>query len=179
MSHNSNQAYSIWLLPETHSADVIESIIGKLSHRFDTPTYTAHATLCSGSWAGELSSLLAAVDAIARQSSPLTTTTSGIRYIDRRFQFFFLSLVTDNFLAVQNLAQDSLPGSRLPEVGPHLSLIYSDNFAGVDRAQLRAEWQSQMPDTAGFDRLALVLPSDNGWDDIAGWKIEHRTKLAG
>ncbi len=172
-----NQVYSVWLLPQPQTADVIDGFIDNLGERFDTPKFAAHATLCSGTWQGDDATLVAAVDTLASQSTSLVTNTNDIRFINSRFQFFYLSLAVDGLRDLQALAQQKLPGSRLPEVGPHLSLIYSDNLHGIDRRQLTEELQPQMPATVSFDRLALVLPEDNNWDDIAHWKIAHITNL--
>ncbi len=172
-----SQRYSIWLLPQQQTANLIDGFIANLGQRFATPGFSAHATLCSGTWVGNDSTLVATLESVAAQSTRVTTDSNGIRYIDSRFQFFFLGLATDGLRDIQQLALQEFTGARLPRVGPHLSLIYSNDFSGIDRAQLVDELLPQMPAEVEFDRLALVLPRDNNWEDIAHWKIAHIARL--
>ena len=176
MTNSEGQLYSIWLVPRKPTEDAINAIIDRLSQRYGT---SSHSTLCSGTWTGKQSELVAAVDDIARQLTAPAVDSIGIRQTENRFQFFYLALSVDDLLTAQGLAIQLLPGSGLPEVGPHISLIYSGDSNGIDRTQLSEELQSQMPDVVVFDRLALVLPRHNNWDDIAHWRLEYVVQLAG
>lgn len=178
MIKSEGQLYSIWLVPGKPTEDAINAIIDRLSQRYGTTGFSAHATLCSGRWTGKQSELVASVEDLAGRLSALAVESIGIRQTESRFQFFFLALSADDLLNAQDLAQHILPGSRLPEVGPHLSLIYSSDSSGIDRKLLSEELQPQMPEAVVFDRLALVLPKHNNWDDIADWRLEHLVPLA-
>lgn len=98
----------------------------------------------------------------------LPVNTSGIDWTDHWATFFFLRLTgADDLFARAALLAD---GSHPPEIGPHLSLMYSFGNHIIERDALRAELEGILPDVIRFDSLALVRPATGRWEDVERWE---------
>ncbi|MGE4488858.1 MAG: hypothetical protein AB7E95_04845 [Kiritimatiellales bacterium] len=170
--------YSIWLAPCAEQREILQRTIDLLSSRFGTPSFEPHATLCSGVWNNTEADLADVVDKVgrdlrARRELSLSVSSDGIDWIERWFGFFFLRLRCESDCFER--AGRMVKGSHSPEIGPHVSLLYSFGDKMIDRKTLRAELAETLPDVIRFDSLALVRPSTGGWEDIADWETLYRT----
>lgn len=93
----------------------------------------------------------------------------GIDWTDDWATFFFVRLTGADDLFSQ--AARFVEGAHSPEIGPHLSLLYSFGDQPIDREALRAEVAGSLPETIRFDALALVRPESGRWEDVASWKV--------
>lgn len=92
----------------------------------------------------------------------------GIDWTDHWATFFFLRLAcTDDLFS---RAAERVEGSHPPEIGPHLSLMYSFGEKTIDRAALCAELEGRLPEVIRFDSLALVHPATDRWEDVERWE---------
>jgi len=174
-----HRAYALWLLPDEPAAMQLETLIGELSERFGTPRFAPHATLCSGIWSGDPSVLAAVSARIAAALPPVRADTFGADGRDAYFQFFYIALLPDTLDIAVEEALRTLPSAHLPEAGPHVSLMYGDAAAGIDRGALADELADRIPPKIVFGRVALVFPGGNDWREIAKWKTECIFKMTG
>jgi len=168
--------YSIWLVPCAEQRAKLARVIESLAARFGTAPFAPHATLCSGTWDQGFPALIQTVDRMAAQFSSQRLTVEGMSWSDRWFGFFFLRLrcETNLFERACGLAE----GSHSPDIGPHVSLLYSFDAEGIDRHALREGLAGAMPSAIRFDTLELVRPATGRWEDVAGWETLHTVRLA-
>jgi len=164
-------SYSVWLVPAHPSRDALARVISEVAQRFGTPAFTPHSTLCSGKWEGGLEALKQLVDRLSSSLRPMTFATRGIDCGDQRTTFFYLKLDNDQAVPLFTQAARSLPGSHAPEIGAHLSLMYAEPTAGIDRKALANELSDRMPQQIDFDELQLVTPvgedsSSDHWEPL-------------
>lgn len=62
--------YSIWLMPCAEQRAVLGQVISDLASRCDALSFISHATLCSGEWSGEQSTLSAVFKVLAGRLPP-------------------------------------------------------------------------------------------------------------
>jgi hypothetical protein len=167
---------SIWLVPARPLRDALARVIGELAKRFGTPEFTPHATLCSGKWEASVEVLKQQVDALSSSLQPMTLATLGIDCRDKRTTFFYLRLDNDQPAPVFTQAKRALPGFHAPEIGAHLSLMYAEPDAGIDRKALANELSNRMPRQIDFDQLQLVRPVDKG-TNTEHWQVLHVVRL--
>ena len=177
MEHRAH-SYAMWLVPSETMLRLIGLMIDDLAQQFSTIRFSPHATLCSGTWAGHISELEPKVDAIAQKSGPVQVNVIGIRETDSFFQFFYIALDSDDLNTTIQAAGSLLPSARFPSVGPHVSLIYSDD-SNIDREKLRNNLAPQIPSQIKFDSLTLVTTKDNNWDNVANWRVEYTSRFVG
>lgn len=166
--------YAVWLLPESSAEAILEEVIRKIASQFELSRFIPHATLCSGEWSGELPELRKHVEAIASETAIVEADVVGVEGIDSYFQFFYLALDPEALQKVSDIALESLREAHLPSVGPHVSLMYSDDFTGIDRKALAGELKEKILERIVFKSLALVFPRANDWRDVANRQVECR-----
>jgi hypothetical protein len=169
-------SYSVWFVPARPLRDMLAHLIGELAQRFGTPAFTPHSTLCSGRWDGSLDSLKQKVNAVSASMQPMTLAAQGIGCGKKRTTFFYLRL--DNDLAAPLFAQAkrALHGSDTPEIGAHLSLMYAEPSARIDRKSLANELAERMPQQIDFDELQLVMPVAKGRNN-ENWQLQHVVRV--
>jgi hypothetical protein len=162
--------YSIWLVPCAEQREALQRTINGLSARFGTPPFMPHATLCSGVWNKSEAELFAAVEKVGRslRESRLSMKVDGIDWTDHWATFFFVRLTGADDLFSR--AAERVEGSHPPEIGPHLSLMYSFGDKQIDRDALCAELEGSLPDVIRFDSLVLVRPATGRWEDVERWE---------
>ncbi len=155
---------------------MLARIISELAQRFSTPAFTPHATLCSGKWEGGLEDLKRRIDRLSSLLQPTTIATEGIDFGDKKTTFFYLRL--DNKLATPVLTQakHTVPHSHSPPIGAHLSLMYAEPSADIDREALANELADRIPRQIDFDELQLVTPV--GRESASDhWQPQHVVRL--
>lgn len=162
--------YSIWLMPCAEQREELQQTINGLSARFATPSFMPHVTLCSRVWNKSEAALFAAVETVGRslRESRLSLKEDGIGWTDHWATFFFLRLTGADDLFSQ--AAERVEGSHPPEIGPHLSLMYSFGDKQISRDALRAELEGSLPELIRFDSLVLVRPATGRWEDVERWE---------
>lgn len=170
MQSDTPQSYAFWLMPRVDQASQLQSLIHELANRYQTTSFIPHVTLCSGQWSRGRTELCSIAQAVKVQFKRLALATAGIGYVDRKFQYFYIEIVDQQFDVVAEPVRSLLQTARTPRPCPHLSLMYSSDYEQVDRAQLAKDIQESVPETIAFDRIACVMPSNNDWSDIAGWQ---------
>ena len=106
--------------------------------------------------------------------SPRETSThnGGGDRLDRSLgDLFFLRLGGADELFTR--AAKRVAGSHPPEIGPHLSLMYSSDDKQIDRVALQDELAGSLPSAIRFDALALVCPASGRWEDVVGWQVVY------
>src|SRR5688572_525298 len=169
-------SYSVWLVPAHPLRETMARVISELAKRFGTPEFTPHATLCSGKWKGNLDDLKQTVDALSSSLQPIALTAQGIDCGDKRTTFFYLKLVGDQAMPLFTQAKRTLLGSHAPAIGAHLSLMYAEPNAGIDRKALANKFANRMPRQIDFDELQLVRPVDEG-TNTEHWQVLHLVRL--
>jgi hypothetical protein len=104
-------------------------------------------------------------------------TPAGIDWADSWSTFFFLRLAGANDLFARTA--ELVGGAHPPEIGPHLSLMYSFGDKQIDREGLRAELSGVLPAAIDFDSLALVRPASGRWEEVKGWETVEIAGLSG
>lgn len=172
-------AYSIWLVPSHPLRDSLTQLIEELAQRYGTPPFTPHATLCSGNWAGSVEDLKQELDNISSALQPVTLATQGIDCCgDKWTQFFYLKLDNERVQPLFDRFGRALEGSHPPDIGAHLSLMYAEPSAGIDRKRLAAELGGRVPRQISFDQLRLITPEGpQSRTDL--WQTQHVTRLIG
>jgi hypothetical protein len=132
--------------------------------------------LCSGKWEGSLDGLKQEVDRLSSSLQPMTLATQGIDCGDKRTTFFYLRLDNDQALPLFTHAKRALHASHAPAIGAHLSLMYAEPNAGIDRKALANELANRMPQQIDFDELQLVRPIDKG-TNTEHWQVQHVIRL--
>ena len=169
-------AYSVWFVPAHPWHEMLARIIGELSQRFGTPVFTPHATLCSAKWEGSLDDLKRKVDGLSASLQLMTWATQGINCGDKRTTFFYLKLDNAHAGPLLAHAKRALPDSHSPEIGAHLSLLYAEPHASIDRKALANELADRMPKQIDFDELQLVTPVGRK-TNTEHWQAQHVVRL--
>ena len=169
-------AYSVWFVPARPLREMLARIISELAQRFGTPAFTPHATLCSGKWEGSLDELKRKVNAASTSLQPVTLVTHGIDCGEKRTTFFYLKLDNEQAAPLFAQARRALPGSHSPEIGAHLSLMYAEPDAGIDRKALATELAHRLPGQIDFDEVHLLTATD-AESGIDHWQTHHVIRL--
>ena len=169
-------SYSLWFVPAHPLHDMLGRIIAELAQRFGTTAFTPHATLCSGKWEGGLDDLKCQVDRLSSSLQPTTMATAGIDCGDKKTTFFYLKLDNKVATPVFTHSQRALSGSHAPEIGAHLSLMYAEPNANIDRKSLADELAGRMPRQIDFDQLQVVTPAGKG-ANTEQWQMRHAVRL--
>ena len=170
-------AYVVWFVPTQPVRDMLARIISELAQQFGTPAFTPHATLCSGSWQGTVDELKRKVDTLSSALQPSALTGEGIDCGDKRTTFFYLKLDNEKTAPLFGQAKRALPGSHSPEIGAHLSLMYAEPNAGIDRKALATEFADRFPAEIDFDEVHL-LTSVDAEASVEHWQTQHVARLA-
>jgi hypothetical protein len=169
--------YALWLVPARDDGARIYDIINALADRFNTPRFPPHATLCSGEGQADLFEIKRAMDGLCGQLPKTRLAVEGIRSCNTRFTFFNIKLANDDSWDTLRRAAAVIPGSAPPDIGPHVSLMYSDRFSDIPRDKLEKEFRHRVPDRIVFDSVKLVTPGANGWQDVNRWEVKHTCQL--
>ena len=168
-----NQNYSLWLMPTKDQSRLFSTIIHDLARQYDTPVFEPHATLCSGTFAGELSVLYEQVDQLGKEWYPVSLDVRGIEQTDDYFRFLFVALTDNHDPSIFRQAIQTIPNSLPPSVGPHLSLMYSDRIKEIDRARISQAVRRQLPDRVLFSTIQVVMPGTGNWRDVGCWQVRY------
>lgn len=156
--------------------DMLTRIIGELAQRFGTIAFAPHVTLCSGTWTAGLDDLVSKVDRLSSVLQPTTMASNGLGCGDKKTTFFYIRLDDDVASPLFTQAKRALPGSHSPKIGAHLSLIYAEPTAAIDRKSLAGELADRVPNQIDFDQLQLVTPVETA-SESERWITKHSVQL--
>jgi hypothetical protein len=173
--------FGIQLIPTGEDSNALNRIIQDLAEKFNTSPFPAHVTLCSGyAPAAAFSPEIAArVDRVCRELGPISAMLSDIDQTDDYGTFFFakVRVVDGEGTTLQSRIAAVVEAPERPTVGLHLSMMYSEPSAEIDRAELALRVKPKLPTRVLFDRLRIVMPERGDWRDVESWKIIHEAKL--
>ena len=164
--------FSVWLIPEDEQCCQLQSIISKLSDRFNAPDFIPHVTI----YCGEVESLdkvKDVLDSFVQQALPITLDVKGMNATERLFQTLFVTF--DENAALKDLyakIANGLPHSGDDQLKAHLSLLYKDmpleeKKALIDEIDLSLS-------RIKFDKIDLIHEEDA--DIVSSWHCAHRFK---
>ncbi len=177
---------SFWLVPDSAETELWQPIIDTLSDHYDAPRFIPHVTvaMCESSnpILTDRKFLSDALNAVARNTPPLTLTVGPVQCGENFFQCVFASLPTDPVRSIADALTRSLqPGCPDANMAPvsraHLSLIYS-NIKTSQREMLASQITAPST-TLRLDRLCAVHPGDGETDfsNPESWNICVETRL--
>ncbi len=165
--------YALWLIPSGELRAQLRATVEDLAVRFKSPPFEPHVTLCSGVWTAGLPALRTALDSLCRGFGPVYLTVAGLGQTDDYFSCFFIRLINSDSHRLFERATSAINGARSVPIGPHLSLIYSDRIADINRAGLVQEISPSLPARISFDSAQLVMPATGHWRDVSRWELRH------
>lgn len=176
MSSSVGVPYALWLIPSENYA--FQYIIDDLASQFKTPSFGAHATLCSGEWKAGLDTLQNTVDELCCSFCPVLLDVDGLGQTNSYFRFFYVALIDNDQQQIFHRVTSIIGGSRIPSIGPHMSLMYSDRVNEIDRESLQKKITPDVPPQIKFESIQLILPSTGRWQDTESWVVKHSAKFA-
>jgi 2'-5' RNA ligase len=168
--------FSYWLLPAEPTRSQLAAQIAELAREYSVTAFAPHITLFVSTRAAQRDLPLMAAD--ARIVQPFSVHTVRVAHGPELFKSVFLQIdpnATLNHLAQSIRAQCLEPSDYAFD--PHLSLIYKA-MTEPDRSALAARLVSLVPTDFVCDALSLVVPSADGWTDIAGIREIDRHTFA-
>lgn len=163
-------------MPAQPWRDMLTRIIGELAQRFGTIAFAPHVTLCSGKWTAGLDDLVGKVDRLSSVLQPTTMASNGLGCGDKKTTFFYVRLDDDVAMPLFTQTKRALPGSHSPKIGAHLSLIYAEPTAPIDRKSLAGELADRVLKHIDFGQLQLVTPVETA-SDSERWITKHSVQL--
>jgi hypothetical protein len=168
--------YALWLIPQKEQAIALQAIIDDLARHGDTPPFPVHATLCSGTIQPDPRELKNLFTVFASNHSPLALANTGLRHSDDFFRFLLIRLGSAPPLIFTE-ALRAFPDAHLPEIGPHLSLAYSEPRDSLDLETMPQNLTRALPKSIYFDKIELVIPTTGRWRDIGAWTTIYSQPL--
>jgi 2'-5' RNA ligase len=160
------KGYSIWLIPEKNIFDRLQSLILKLSKRYNTPAFDPHVTLAGGLMGNE-EEIIRKTILLADKIYSFNINLSSVLYMDNLQKCLFIEvsgskeLITanENTKNIFKLQKDS-------EFLPHLSLIYGQLPEQEKKEIVKMIGQDQSNLNFKVNKIHLFLT--NG--DIESWR---------
>ncbi len=177
MSDTHGAPFALWLVPSDDLLDQLRAIVADFANRFNTPLFGPHATLCTVEWSLGLQALQDAMEVLCQGVSPISLSVLGLGQTNEYFTFFYIKLADDDPQQVFRRAASGIRGARVPKIGPHISLIYSDRVGEIDRVKLARELSPVLPQRIMFDSVQLVTPQTGTWWDVASWQVTNSLRL--
>lgn len=166
--------FAVWLIPAPSDRRWLSKVIQDYAAEYDAPAFEPHLTLYSGvvQPKDDLKSILSESSALA----PITLEVMGLNYAENFFRTGFIVLALNEHLTQLSRAiHDRLLAPQDYTLEPHLSLMYKDIPIEQKRlAMLRFIVSVQ---TITFDTIKVVMPSPQGWTDVAHWTEQYRYSL--
>jgi putative hydrolase of the HAD superfamily len=167
--------FAVWLIPAPSDRRWLSKVIQDYALEYDTPPFEPHLTLYSGVIQREdkLQAIVAESIAIL---APVTLEIMGLNYSENFFRTGFITFaLSDRLLQVSRTLRDRLSQPMDYLLEPHLSLMYKDIPIEQKRlAMLRFVVSVQ---SVTFDTVKVVMPSEQGWADVAHWAEQFRYAL--
>jgi Cyclic phosphodiesterase-like protein len=167
--------FAVWLTPAPSDRRWLSKVIQDYAAEYDTPVFEPHLTFYSGMvQPGE--NLQSIVGDCLVNPSPITLEIMGLNYSENFFRTGFITFaLSDRLLQLSHAIRDRLSAPKEYVLEPHLSLMYKDIPIEQKRlAMLRFVVSVQ---SVTFDTVKVVMPSSEGWMDVAHWTEQFRYSL--
>jgi Cyclic phosphodiesterase-like protein len=167
--------FAVWLTPAPSDRRWLSKVIQDYAVEYDTPAFEPHLTLYSGVVQTE-ENLQSIVAESLSPPSPITLEIMGLNYSENFFRTGFITFaLSDRLLQLSHGIRDRLSAPKEYVLEPHLSLMYKDISIEQKRlAMLRFVVSVQ---SVTFDTVKVVMPSAEGWMDVAHWTEQFRYSL--
>jgi Cyclic phosphodiesterase-like protein len=167
--------FAVWLTPVPSDRRWLSKVIQDYAAEYDTPAFEPHLTLYSGV-AQTDESLQTIVAESLSPPSPITLEIMGLNYSENFFRTGFITFaLSDRLLQLSHAIRDRLSAPKEYVLEPHLSLMYKNIPIEQKRlAMLRFVVSVQ---SVTFDTVKVVMPSSEGWMDVAHWTEQFRYSL--
>jgi hypothetical protein len=169
--------YAVWLIPSVEHHSFFKGLIADLASRHESHPFAPHMTLCSGEFEEDTPTLLKQVNRLIDDLQPVTLSVEGVGHCNDFFTFLFVQLSNDEAEIPFKLATDIIHNTRKPDVGAHLSLMYSNQYTQIDRTRVIEELLPTLPTKIVFDEVQIVVPKEGDWYDIPNWQVQYARKL--
>jgi hypothetical protein len=172
--------FGVWLIPTDDDSRKVNGIIEHLARKYDRIPFPAHTTLWFGDFStvGSRDKLARLISEICARHDPISAELDDIGYSDDYGTFFFVKLNAAGALGqLQADTATVFDHAKRPVVGLHLSLIYNDPTAQIDRVELAREVRQCLPLRISFDKIQIVTPHRWNWRDVENWKIVYTARL--
>jgi Cyclic phosphodiesterase-like protein len=168
--------FAVWLIPAPSDRRWLSKVIQDYAAEYDTPAFEPHLTLYSGAIEPEENLQAIVAESIAAES-PITLEILGLNYAENFFRTGFIAFaLSDRLTQLSCTIRDRLAHPKEYRLEPHLSLMYKDISIEQKRlAMLRFVVSVQ---TVAFDTVKVVMPSSQGWTDVAHWTEQYRYSFA-
>jgi Cyclic phosphodiesterase-like protein len=167
--------FAVWLTPASSDRRWLSKVIQDYAAEYDTPVFEPHLTFYSGVIHPQ-ENLQSIVEESLANPSPITLEIMGLNYSENFFRTGFITFaLSDRLLQLSHAIRDRLSASKEYDLAPHLSLMYKDIPIEQKRlAMLRFVVSVQ---SVTFDTVKVVMPSSEGWMDVAHWTEQFRYSL--
>jgi Cyclic phosphodiesterase-like protein len=167
--------FAVWLIPAPSDRRWLSKVIQDYAAEYDTPAFEPHLTLYSGVIQPK-ENLPDIISASIVTASPITLEILGLNYAENFFRTGFIAFaLSDRLTQLSCAIRDRLSHPKEYLLEPHLSLMYKDISIEQKRlAMLRFVVSVQ---TVTFDTVKVVMPSSQGWIDVAHWAEQYRYSL--
>lgn len=170
------KGYSLWLMPEGEAKETLESLIARLSEKFDTPPFLPHLTLL-GQVVEDEDAVIKKTARLAASLAPLTIHFEGAGYKDEYFRCLFLIAGKDPALMSANLAAREMFG-RIddPTFMPHLSLVYG-NLSARDKEGVISEMAGLFDYSFQVSKISLFSTAGfpHEWYPVEDFSLRQRS----
>ena len=152
---------SIWLEPNKSSRTKLNSIIQKLSKKFDFPNFEPHITLF-GRVNKPYKSIKLLINNLVCEYRPFNLIIDNFQIGTHPWKMLYFSIRPDNYLNVlQSKINKNLKNYRAYKFIPHISIAYGK----IDNLETELEGII-IPKRIYFDSISIVQISN----DIMSWK---------
>jgi hypothetical protein len=167
--------FAVWLTPAPSDRRWLSKVIQDYAAEYDTPVFEPHLTLYSGMVQTDYNLQTIVADSLI-SSSPITLEIMGLNYSENFFRTGFITFaLSDRLLQLSHILRDHLSAPQEYVLEPHLSLMYKDIPIEQKRlAMLRFVVSVQ---SVTFDTVKVVMPSSEGWMDVAHWTEQFQYSL--
>lgn len=149
------QGVALWLVPAGPEAQAIAALIGELSARFGTPTFSPHVTLLGGLEVVP-ETAVETCRGLAATLSDLSVRFEGLEHSADYFRALVVRIAPDlPILDARRRAQAAFPSEPVGPFVPHLSLVYG-NLPVETRRHLAAEVRESSPGSIVLRGLEVV-----------------------
>jgi 2'-5' RNA ligase len=157
--------YSIWLVPTSKDAKLLDGIIKNLAKKYDAPSFSAHVTLFSG--ITSLNKAKSLVDLI--YSGPINAKKIGVGKSDYLWKTLYIRIRKErNIITLHQTMQNHTKTRYVFE--PHISLIYK-KLDHITKKKIKLDLK--IKNTYTFDTIAIIKSSKN----VKKWKKLYSVRL--
>jgi 2'-5' RNA ligase len=167
-------SYSIWLIPEGETYDILKSIIFELANTYTQIKFIPHVTLLSG-FLGDPEELKIKSETLAQKISPFNLKFDSVRFFNEFFRSLFINIKSNyhledaRYLAITEfIYSDS-------DFLPHLSLAYG-NFDQKIFEKMKSLINTRLKKINGFYVNNIYLAHNDEinykWNVIGDYKLK-------